>query len=182
MSTRAIVKLKDLGGNVISLYCYKDGYVRGGVGEWLHTFCANYKGKSGVPEVLYAILKSRDSWLASKPYIDAPDYEYVIDCTNCLRLLMSCWKLSCCPDNSMRGDSRMRQLIDVEQELRFQGEATWHGLSCCPFCGKKPSTVFSTSKGSTVQCDDGDCKGHSLIGWFKAMHDAELEWNNACDL
>ena len=120
MSTRAIVNLKDLGGNAISLYCYKDGYVRGGVGEWLHTFCANYKGKSGVPEVLYAILKSRDSWLDSKPYIDVPDYEYVIDCTNCLRLLMSCWKLSCCPDNSMRGDSRMRQLIDVELSCVFR--------------------------------------------------------------
>jgi hypothetical protein len=182
MSTRAVVKLSDFSENTISLYCYKDGYICGGVGEWLYSFCANYKGKSGVPEVLYSILKSNNSWLESKPYIDESDYEYEIDCSNGLNLLLSCWELSRKSYGSVSGDGSIRHQIDVEQELSSHKEIKWPGLSCCPFCGKKPATVFSSIRGSTVRCDNGNCKGHSLIGWFRVMHDAGLAWNSACNL
>ena len=180
MSTRAVVTLMDRSGRSIRLYCAKDGYVRGGIGEWLHDFCESYDGESGVPEVLYAIL-SKDSWLSPMQEIVNADYEYDVDCSDGGSLHVSCREVCFAPHDHTGRNGAKKRSIDLESELNAIEEFKWRGLSNCPFCGQKPSTSWSAHGGSSVFCDNAECKGNTLIGRFEAMHDAELAWNDACE-
>ena len=181
MSTRAILNLKSEDGRTLRLYCAHDGYVCGGLGEYLFVFCKKQQMGMTSAEVLYDLLLDNDFALETFGEDEILDYVYEIDCSATQSPRLVCWHVDWSGNNHRPLVERLIK-IDVEAEInkKLDKDDSWPGLFPCPYCGKAPGIAWSSRKGTSVSCNDNHCKGSSLIGWFTVAHDAEIAWNEQC--
>ena len=180
--TRAIVRLLGDKEGVIRLYRSSNGGVCNGIGEDLLEFCKFYKGAISVGEVLKSlILVNQKLGVELSGEKVAVDYVYDIVVEYGISITLICRKVDWTHSKGDSVEDRLGLPIDIEAELGRNKKNAWKGVCKCPFCGAHPSSVYSARNGSTVQCENYLCKGHSLIGWCKDMRNAEDEWNKVCE-